>query len=99
MTFVDSRLVGLVPASMPGRQHAIMIIEWGQPETEFEPAPARIFWSVGMLGSRFPLSIFAISDWATPARSANSLCKRPASRRVAWRSALAVVGGTLPMPL
>jgi hypothetical protein len=32
------------------------------------PAPARIRWMVGMLGSRLPVSIRAMSDCVTPAR-------------------------------
>jgi hypothetical protein len=37
MTFIDNSLLGLAPAGMPRRQYPVMIVEWGQAETELEP--------------------------------------------------------------
>src|SRR5207302_1666017 len=56
------------------------------------PAPARIRWMVGMLGSRLPLSIRAISDWVTRGRCARSRWSRPACWQERRSRAIAVVG-------
>jgi hypothetical protein len=58
--------------SLSRRQDPIVLIDRCQPEPELEAGAGQIRCKVGMLGSRLPLSILAISDWATPARSANS---------------------------